>query len=189
MKVPEFLDAFPLSKTVSAGSQAVFQCRVYSEEHLTIKWFRRQTNSKYNNIDNVHSLIYYNGQAYELLSSYREKPTAQNVYLSKLILTEVRLQDEGYYACVAISFRGHNIREAYLEVTMPDDDSSEYWVEYEEEDDVITTDPKRFWLLFLMPVGLALLPLTVWLCYIIHKRCRQKNLMDQLPPDQQCMLG
>lgn len=183
------MDAFPLSQTVATGSQAVFQCRVYSEEHLTIKWFRRLTNSKYNNIDNVHSLIYYNGQAYELLSSNREKPTAQNVYLSKLILTEVTLQDEGYYACVAISFRGHNIREAYLEVSVSHDDSSEYWVEYEEEDDVMSTDHNKFWLLFLMPFGLALLPLSVWLCYIVNKRCRQNNLEDQLSPDQQCMLG
>ncbi|XP_065364400.1 fibroblast growth factor receptor 2 [Calliphora vicina] len=193
MKIPEFLDAYPLNKTLSRGSQAVFQCRVFSEEYPTIKWFRRLPNLKYSDYENIHSIVYYNGQAYELLTSAREKPTAIDVYLSKLILNDVRSQDEGYYACVAISFRGHNIREAYLKVYASDnDDSADYWSDYSEEDDDLPTDPKKFWLLFLMPVGLALLPISVYLCYIIHKRYRNSNIMDQAKYfgeyDQQCML-
>lgn len=116
-----------------------------------------------------------------MLTTARVKPTGRDVYLSKLIINEVRLQDEGFYACVALSLRGHNIREAYLEVYAADsdDDLEDYWSDYIEEDVDMPTDPKRFWLLFLMPVGLALLPLSVWLCYFIHKRFRNNNLMDQ----------
>ncbi|XP_023300396.2 fibroblast growth factor receptor-like 1 [Lucilia cuprina] len=196
MKIPEFLDAYPLNKTINQGTQAVFQCRVFSEEYPTIKWFRRLANYNYNDYENIHSIVHYNGQAYELLTSAREKPTARDVYLSKLIINEVHLRDEGYYACVAISFRGHNIREAYLKVNVHDDndndDSAEYWSDYSEEDEFLSTDPKRFGLLFLMPVGLALLPLSVYLCYIIHKRYRNPNIMDQSKYaeeyDEQCML-
>ncbi|KAM7362759.1 fibroblast growth factor receptor isoform 1-T6 [Cochliomyia hominivorax] len=188
LRIPEFLDAYPLNKTISRGSQAVFQCRVFSEEYPTIKWFRRLHNFNYNDYnENKHSIVNYNGQAYELLTTARVKPTARDVYLSKLIINDVRLRDGGFYACVALSLRGHNIREAYLKVLNSDDDDDvdadleDYWSDYSVEDNVMPTDPKSFWLLFLMPVGLALLPLSVWLCYFIHKRYTNKkdNLMDQ----------
>lgn len=198
--------------SVSMGSQAVFQCRVYSEEYPTIKWFRRLYDLKYSDYECPHSIVCYNGRAYELLDTAREKPISRDVYLSKLILNDVRSQDEGFYACVAISVRGHSIREAYLHMytideeeedannNVEEEDMPNYWSDYSEENDgaenSASSDPKEFWLLFLMPVGLAVLPLSVWLCYIVHKRCRQpEDLMDpadysdgHLSTDQQRML-
>uniref|UniRef100_A0A1I8PG76 receptor protein-tyrosine kinase n=1 Tax=Stomoxys calcitrans TaxID=35570 RepID=A0A1I8PG76_STOCA len=178
-KVPEFLDAYPLNSSVSLGSQAVFQCRVYSDEYPTIKWFRRLPDLKYIDYESLHSIVYYNGRAYELLTTPREKPIGRDVYLSKLILNEVKAQDEGFYACVPITVRGYSIREAYLQVDPVEDDFATYWSDYSEENvDVAHSDPQEFWLLFLMPVGLAILPLSVWLCYILHKRCRHNELGD-----------
>lgn len=201
-KIPEFLDEYPLNHSVALGSQAVFQCRVYCEEHPTIKWFRRlPPRNKFTNYDSLHSIVHYNGRAYELLTAAREKSIGRDIYLSKLILNEVQSRDEGYYACVAISVRGHSIREAYLQVESveyDDDDDDDggggfpaYWSDYSEEtDDGATSDPSEFWLLFLMPVGLAILPLTVWLCYIAHKRCRtaSSNSEELLSIDHQRML-
>ncbi|XP_061387689.1 fibroblast growth factor receptor-like 1 [Musca vetustissima] len=197
-KIPEFLDGYPLNNTITLGFQAVFQCRVYCEEYPTIKWFRRlPERNKFTEYDSLHSIVHYNGRAYELLTSAGEKPLGHDIYLSKLILNKVQPHDEGFYACVAITVHGHSIREAYLQVDTSeyDDGSPAYWSDYSEEtgennDDDATSDPSEFWLLFLMPLGLALLPLTVWLCYLAHKRCRtaSSNSEELLSIDHQRML-
>lgn len=174
----------------------MFQCRVFSEEYPTVKWFRRLPPLKSGDYENLHSVVYYSGRAYELLTTPREKPIGRDVYLSKLILNDVRPNDEGFYACAAISFRGHIIREAYLKIEYSTEGQSpEYWSDYtDENDDLNHSEPQKFWLLFLMPVGLALLPITVWLCYVAHKRCRRlkdetKYSEEKLTPNEvQCML-
>ncbi|XP_075162012.1 fibroblast growth factor receptor-like 1 [Haematobia irritans] len=179
-KIPAFLDNYPLNSSASLGSQVVFQCRVYSEEYPTIKWFRRLPDLKFVDYESLHSIVYYNGRAYELLTTPREKPIGGDVYLSKLILNEVRSQDEGFYACVPITVRGHSIREAYLQIDpLEDEEFATYWSDYSEETvDLGHSDPQEFWLLFLMPVGLAILPLSVWLCYVVHKRCHRRDVED-----------
>jgi len=136
---------------------------------------------------------------YELLSTDPEKLMAPQIYLSKLILDGVRLRDAGHYACVAISYRGHKIREAFLEVLPVQDDpdqEKEYWSDYDSGDEgVPTSDPREFLLLFLMPLGLALLPLTVWFSYVLYKRCSegqgdcQRIDSDEDLDTERCVLG
>ncbi|XP_073819606.1 fibroblast growth factor receptor-like 1 [Musca autumnalis] len=190
--VPDFLDDYPMNNSVTLGSQAVFQCRVYSEMYPTIKWFRRlPDDNKYNDYhQSLHSIVHYNGRAYELLTSAREKAIGRDIYLSKLILNKVQPQDEGYYACVPITVQGHSMLEAYLRVQSVVDYWSDYNEEPEDYDANSTSDPSEFWLLFLMPVGLAILPLTVWICYLAHKRCREDNGRSEelLSSDHQRML-
>ncbi|EDV91059.1 GH16312 [Drosophila grimshawi] len=190
LAAPEFLDAYPSNKTANQDTRVVFQCRVHSEEHLTIKWFRRgfmpavevlQPTSGASSNFSAH-IVRYNGRTYELLATSPEKLISPQIYLSKLILNSVRLRDAGYYACVAISYRGHKIREAYLEVLTPDDDL-EYWEEYNSSDELVTddaSDPNEFLLLFLMPLGLALLPLSVWGGYLIYKRCSKHTECERI---------
>lgn len=181
--VPEFLDAFPENKTASTGSQVVFQCRVQSQVHPTIKWFKRipdiDAAMEYNlGQENFNShIVQYNGGIYELLQTAREKNVDNEIYLSKLILNGVRIQDEGFYACVAISYRGHRIREAFLRVENEMDyqsDDTNYWDEYDASDQ--RPQPERFWMFFLMPLGLAMIPISIWLCYVVSKRTSDGSL-------------
>ncbi|XP_055905185.1 fibroblast growth factor receptor-like 1 isoform X2 [Eupeodes corollae] len=186
--VPEFLDAFPENKTAAIGSQVVFQCRVQSQVHPTIKWFKRisdmdgQLGMEYNlgHQENFNShIVQYNGRTYELLQTAREKSVDDEIYLSKLILNGVRSQDEGFYACVAISYRGHRIREALLRVEDDMDyqgDESNYWDDYDTTDEVPQTGGDGFWMLFLMPLGLAVIPIAIWLCYVVSKKMPENRL-------------
>ncbi|KAH8236556.1 hypothetical protein KR026_005566 [Drosophila bipectinata] len=210
LAAPEFVDSYPSNQTVLLGGQVVFQCRVHSEEHPTIKWFRRHTyvgtqaagegspgGASASNFS-TH-IVRYNGRTYELLSTASEKLMGPQLYLSKLILDGVRLRDAGHYACVAISYRGHKIREAFLQVQPVQTDSDmekEYWMDYDDsEDGPPTRDPREFLLLFLMPLGLALLPLTVWVSYVVYKRCSgghgdcQRIDSDEDLDTERCVLG
>ncbi|XP_050333456.1 fibroblast growth factor receptor-like 1 [Bactrocera neohumeralis] len=170
--IPKFVDPYPLNKTAVINDQVVFQCRVQSEEHPTIKWFRRTPASLPNDLENmaVNSnnlnahIVHYNGHIYELLHTAGEKYIGEDMFLSKLILNGVSLRDAGYYACAAITFHGYKIREAFLEV------HRQGYVEDYSANGEAYTDPSEFWLLFLMPVGLAMPPLIFWLSYLIYKR-------------------
>ncbi|KAL7729745.1 hypothetical protein ACLKA6_014613 [Drosophila palustris] len=193
LAAPEFLDAYPNNKTAPQDSRVVFQCRVHSEEHPTIKWFRRRAYPGHlptpdaaqpilgSSNFSAH-IVRYNGRTYELLSTSPEKLISPQIYLSKLILNSVRQRDAGFYACVAISYRGHKIREAYLEVLPPQNDV-DYWADYTNSDEVVDddpSDPREFLLLFLMPVGLAMLPLSVWGGYMIYKRCTRHSECERM---------
>ncbi|KAH8251922.1 hypothetical protein KR038_011285 [Drosophila bunnanda] len=215
LAAPEFVDSYPNNKTALPGSRVVFQCRVHSEEHPTIKWFRRHTfmgtsqsageaaTSASTSNFSTH-IVRYNGRTYELLSAASEKLMGPQMYLSKLILDGVRHRDAGHYACVAISYRGHKIREAFLEV-VPDPEQEqelgqdkEYWVDYDNDDESVpASNPMEFLLLFLMPLGLALLPLIVWLSYLLYKHCSaghghgtcQRMDSDEDLDTERCVLG
>ncbi|BFF91393.1 cell adhesion molecule-related/down-regulated by oncogenes [Drosophila madeirensis] len=200
LAAPEFMDSYPSNKTAQLGSRVVFQCRVHSEEHPTIKWFRRHTfvgsppsASPASNFS-AH-IVRYNGRTYEPLSTCSEMLIAPQIYLSKLILDGVRLRDAGHYACAAISYRGHKIREAFLEVLPAEEQEEEYWNDYDNSDEgVAGSDPREFLLLFLMPLGLALLPLTVWCSYLVYKRCSghgdcQRMSSDEELDTERCVLG
>ena len=178
------MDTDPTHQSQTLGSRLVFQCKVSSEDYPTIKWFRRLPPQ---NDSNRNEFVHYNGYAYELLNTPKEKSLSNNLYLSKLIVNEIREEDVGYYACVAITIRGHSIRVFQLSMDTDSEQNEDYWSEYDEE--TPGTDPKEFWLLFLMPLGLALLPLMVWLCYLGHKRCHQSEKMDLSSEDQQYSEG
>ncbi|XP_037955729.1 fibroblast growth factor receptor-like 1 [Teleopsis dalmanni] len=197
--VPEFLNTYPNNQTAIVGSQVVFQCRVYSTVYPTVKWFKRiathATNADYTTVNssnfNTH-IVNYKGRTYELLSTAQEKIISDHIYLSNLVINDVRLKDEGYYACVAISYRGQSIREAYLQVKYSD---QEYWADYDTEDLQQYTDPREFLLLFLMPLGLAVLPIMVWLCFRVLTRCKhndnrfkEQQYLSVKTPNKQCVL-
>lgn len=195
MAVPEFLDFYPLNKSALVGAQVVFQCRVHSESHPTIKWFRRIPDTRNVGLDgfaldnfNSH-IIRYNSHTYELLPTATEKFISDQTFLSKFIIYNVNFQDNGEYACVAVNYSGHKIRLYHLSVRSNEFDTN-YWDDYDEE--LVKKEPYEFWILFLMPLGLAMLPATVWLFYKTYKNCKTSNELkrqsldfssDQLPPE------
>lgn len=161
---PEFMGETPANSTVVLDGQAVFQCRVHSRNRPIIKWFKRRDLDYHlpdhigNNFSNA---IEYSQNIYALMASAGDKGLTEDTYLSKLILNNVTERDSGFYVCVAMNYRGYILREAYLHVLAPNDEPS---------------NKIEFLLLFLMPVGLALIPLIIWTCYIvIRARSFSKN--------------
>lgn len=94
------------------------------------------------------------------MESAGERILIDGVYLSKLILNDVTEHDAGFYVCVAINYGGYKIQEAYLDVLDTLDDENN-----EHEPGI-----RSLFLLFLIPIGLALLPLTLWICYLLFRR-------------------
>lgn len=144
----------------------VLQCCVNSLIRPSITWFKRQEESS----NGYDGLIQYSDSQgishyYAPLASAGERLLTDRVYLSKLILNGVTEQDSGVYGCVAMNYGGYRIQEAHLNVVDPlahDGDNNEPGI-------------RSLFLLFLIPVGLALAPLTMWLCYVVLKKQGMKH--------------
>lgn len=93
------------------------------------------------------------------MESAGERLLTEGVYLSKLILNGVTEHDAGFYVCVAINYGGYKIQEGHLNVSDT----------YDDDDNEHEPSIHSLLLLFLIPVGLALAPLTLWICYVLFK--------------------
>lgn len=128
-------------------------------------------------------LVQFLDSTYENIQSAGERGLPNDTYLSKLIFHHVRAADAGSYVCVAINYRGYTLREAVLEVCPV----------YDDENDVGGAGPQRrqplsavdevaaeaaaasrtqMMLLFLIPLGLAAMPMLMWGCYLL---CRSRE--------------
>lgn len=151
-------------------SQVVLQCSVNSSIRPSITWFKRQDGplTTFNGAANliqywdIHGVSHY----YAALESAGERLLTDGIYLSKLILNDVTEQDTGFYGCVAMNYGGYKIQEAHLNVLDALDDESD-----EPEPGI-----RSLFLLFLIPVGLALAPLTLWTCYVLIRRHKMKQV-------------
>lgn len=142
----------------------------------SIKWFRKQ--DQYIDFpfdtNNYNSrLIKYFENTYELLESAGEKELTEDTYLSKLILNNVSERDTGVYVCVGINYRGFKLGEAYLNIIYPDD--------YEMYD-IVTTN--NFYVLFLIPIGLAIVPIGMWCIYLIIKHLSTNHVNVSMEKQQ-----
>lgn len=176
ISAPELVDNLPANTTALADSQVVLQCRVQSKVQPSIKWFRKQ--DQYIDIpfdDNTYNsrLIQYFENTYELLESAGEKELTEDTYLSKLILNNVSERDIGVYVCVGINYRGFKLGEAYLNIIYPDD--------YEMNDTVTTNN---FYVLFLIPIGLAIVPIGLWCIYLFIKHLSTNHINVQMEKQQ-----
>lgn len=129
----------------------------------SITWFKRQV-APLTSVDGTRNLIEYSdnhkvSHIYAQLESAGEKLLSDGVYLSKLILNGVSEQDAGFYVCVAINYGGYKIQEAHLTVS-----------DYSDDDNKEHEGIHSLFLLFLIPVGLALAPLTLWICYVLFRK-------------------
>ena len=184
---PELLDGLPENTTAVANSRVVLKCRVYSKVTPSIKWFRKQDtfssgiqiNDEEKNYDS--KVVQYFENKYEMLKSAGEKGLTEDTYLSKLILDSVTERQTGFYVCVAINYRGFKLREAYLNVIDPQGGSYDMDSERDDDEEEINSDESSkqdlLWL-FLIPLGLALLPLTILCCYRIC--CKRQRIAESI---------
>lgn len=168
------LDHLPANTTAIVDTQVVLQCRVHSKVLPTIKWFRKQdvTASFSLGVDGISNddglddsgtakFVQFYENTYEHLESADARGNTENTYLSKLIFNPVRERDAGLYVCVGINYRGYKWHEAYLDVVYADDVAAAADA---------TFGTKELLLLFLIPLGLAMLPLTIWTCYVVFRK-------------------
>ncbi|XP_053698529.1 fibroblast growth factor receptor-like 1 [Sabethes cyaneus] len=163
---PELLDNLPANTTALLESHIVLQCRVHSKVQPSIKWFRKinLNNPLEDHNFNQDKSIRYLENFYELVPSSGEKPLSEDVYLSKLILHSVTERDIGIYVCVGINYGGVNTADAYVNVVHPNGTSVGSG-----------SSMADLMVLFLIPLGLALIPLVVWICFVIFRQRSQSS--------------
>ncbi|XP_055595111.1 fibroblast growth factor receptor-like 1 [Uranotaenia lowii] len=165
---PELLDNLPANTTALLDSQIVLQCRVYSKVQPSIKWFRRinLNNPLEDHSFNQDKSIRYLENFYELLPSSGEKLLSEDIYLSKLILPSASERDIGIYVCVGINYGGVNTADAYVNVVHPNG------VTVGSGDSSVAD----LLALFLIPLGLALVPFFMWICWIAVRQCNRERV-------------
>lgn len=148
---PVIVGDTPTNTSVVAPSLAVMSCRVQSTLPPIIRWFHKLDAPPLQS-PLPHNFIQYLNNTYELLDCCPTAILSQiDMYLSKLILQPTSTLDSGFYICLAINDAGYTYREAYLNVQP---------MVRVPGDNVETTS---FLLLFLIPAGLAMIPVTAWL--------------------------
>ncbi|XP_015585544.1 fibroblast growth factor receptor-like 1 isoform X2 [Cephus cinctus] len=143
------------------GEQKVsLQCRVRSSIHPNVVWFRKFSSVPKSNEENA---ITYRDAVWKMLPS-NQIYLGNQLYLSKLSFDRPATEDTGYYACLAINYKGWTMQGAELTVYLPlsftplsNSSRNEDWGRF------------RFSGLFLIPACLALVPASAWLCYLYHK--------------------
>lgn len=172
------LDDLPTNTTALIGAQVVLQCRIHSKVLPTIKWFRKQdtTSIAMQNEDDTNELeassrvVHFYENTYQHLESADARGPSENTYLSKLIFNRVTEHDGGLYVCVGINYRGYKWREAYLNVVDHDDYDDQHLMDSSGQIMDKSFGTRELLLLFLIPVGLAMVPLSMWTCYVIFRK-------------------
>lgn len=216
---PEIHDDQPANTTALAGSQVVMPCHVHSQVMPTIKWFRKHDQADDDNAGNddadslysyrngsgelsdgnwfdvnntgTHSsssssfhgsrrLVQFLDSTYENVESAGERGLPNDMYLSKLIFHRVRESDAGTYVCVAINYRGYTLREVVLEVCASADSG---------EREAVPIDRTPLMLLFLIPLGLAAMPVLMWAFYLLCRSREQALEARRAKGSQQLAMG
>lgn len=148
------LSVAPENSTIPENSHLIIQCKASSATPLQIWWFK-QTEGQETGIK------YFNKYYFPINNSdqFYPVPGEVNLYLSKLSIYNAREVDSGVYACAAISNSGLAYKIAVVRVTAA---GAAWYAEWEVH--------TSFLLLFLIPLLLALIPVTVWLCYYRRKK-------------------
>lgn len=160
---PQVLDVAPSNLTLSAHSQGKIQCRVYSKRVPVIWWFKQSDGTtdydiKYRN--KFYSRINSSLQVYPV-------PEQSNVYLSKMAIFSARNEDSGLYVCVAMTESGKDFKNVLVTVSEDSADSDlSYYCDY---------------LLFLIPVAFALIPVSLWCCFRKKRWEKQPNVAGIIP--------
>jgi hypothetical protein len=154
---PEVLSLIPSSNsTILSNTPLVIQCKAKSVTPPEIRWFKE--------CDVQTCELNYKGHCYcAIPSSNSAFAISNNIYLNKLNIYNSRRLDSGTYICLVVSSYG----TAYKNITIKVQDISE-----SEETN------KSFSLLFLIPLCLILVPVTIWLCFYRRKKKHRHSLNE-----------
>lgn len=157
---PKVLSIHPENFTLPQNSRLIIQCNASSTTPLRI-WWLKQTDKQ-----DKSAIKYFDKYYYPINNSDRFYVQAEtHVYLSKLNVYNARETDSGVYACAAVSNSGLDFKMAVVKVISI---NGPWYSEWEPH--------TSFLLLFLIPIVLALIPVTVWLCYYRKKKkCLRKH--------------
>ncbi|XP_059612152.1 fibroblast growth factor receptor-like 1 [Phlebotomus argentipes] len=161
---PEFL-GFGANVSVPLDGTAVLPCKVYSRIPPSIRWFKKQDNtSNYPSFsgDSYTHVIQHLESTFESVESSGQKLVGRDTYLSKFIINHVTEEDSGFYVCVSMNYNGYRIQETLLHVMMPESQFLK----------------NQFFLLFLIPVLFAIIPLSMWLCFLLSRRRQRLQAKD-----------
>lgn len=154
---PELIDFEPSNITVYQDMRIVMQCKVFSVHPVEIRWFKEAQEG-----------FVFQNTSYIRLNSSDHIFFDKDIYQSKLIIEKASENDSGTYKCAAINSLGVVYKEAYVNVLCHIE--IKYW-----------QDSASLPLLFFIPVGLALIPILVWLWYYRRKRnIKRKEIMISL---------
>uniref|UniRef100_A0A7G3AHM8 receptor protein-tyrosine kinase n=1 Tax=Lutzomyia longipalpis TaxID=7200 RepID=A0A7G3AHM8_LUTLO len=159
---PEFI-GHGANVSIPLDGTAVLQCKVFSRIPPSIRWFRRQDNSSnYPSFtgDSYTHVIQYLESTFESVQSAGQKLVGRDTYLSKFIINNVAEEDSGIYVCVSMNYNGYRIQETLLHVIGPERKHVR----------------NQFFLLFLIPILFAIIPVSMWLCFQLSRK-RQRMQM------------
>ncbi|XP_072380116.1 uncharacterized protein [Diabrotica undecimpunctata] len=129
------------------------QCKVTSEVPPKIIWFKSCFGQKCD--------FRYHQTCYCHINTSISNYNTGNTYLSKYLIFNARDVDSGTYVCLALTQFGKDDQNVTINVPCKKSDSELYS------------------LLFLIPFGLLLIPLVVWLCYYRKKKKSTIIIVDQ----------
>lgn len=163
--------------TTVVGQTVIFHCRVRSRGFFppTIKWYKKHENYPFHQVNEgtTRSVTYLN-ITYDLIREGDQKQLANDLYLSKLILPGITVQDSGVYGCVALNYGGFQQQEAFLKVNFPLGDPMKVGNNSQEI--------RNFFWLFFIPFSLFIvLPFIIYMwLHTYKKHCK----MDARPKEK-----
>ncbi|XP_063705365.1 fibroblast growth factor receptor-like 1 isoform X2 [Culicoides brevitarsis] len=173
-RIPHILDRTPANISTYEGQTAIFHCRVRGDETTSIRWYKRGMPHTGDSLATARSITYLNVK-YDLIRAGDQKKLADDLYLSKLMLTGVLIRDSGIYGCAAMSYGGFQKQEAYLNVTRAPVGSDSIKITSSQE-------IRSFFWLFAIPICLfILLPCIIWMWFHTYKK--QCTMEKRLEPE------
>jgi hypothetical protein len=155
--------------------QIMLQCKSRSlQKPTTIKWFRRkdENHAEDSFLENYRSIKYFENFYEPLNSDNSIKELSDNVYHSKLLVTEPILSS-AVYVCVAINYSGFSYKELFIDLNEN---------QPEVDDAIVFPEKNSLNVLFLIPLVL-LLPISIIFCFILYLMINRQILKRNKSPE------
>lgn len=183
---PVLLNDTPEDFSLPPNSQIVLQCKCKSSQKPIIKWFRENDDGyahtvdheSYKSFQESSRSIMYLKSFYEPLSSSGLRELGDNLYLSKLIVSNIT-QDSNF-VCVAINNAGCFIRKTAISILHHE----QLVVDYEEDEEAsfLEFQEKNCKVLILIPIAL-LMPISMLLFTIFYLLIHRQILKSNKVPE------
>lgn len=155
-----------MNTTIMEHTKIVIQCKVYSEFVLPPDiWWLKQLEEPSTSSSSTNTVfpILYNNKTY-LNMKTSQKELGNHTYISKLIIERPNDKDSGIYTCLAVNLFGTSEQDVFVDVIASEKD----W-----------QGQTSFLILFLIPIGFALVPASVWLCVYFYRKKKLRKISMQ----------